>query len=127
MRLGNNFIYIICMVLSLSFASGVYALPAGRAINSGMISTSAVVSDLSRNRDRAKVEAFLSRDEVKNELIRFGVEPSEASQRLASLSDQEIEKMAGQIDEAPAGGEVLIISLTTILLVVLILILLGKI
>jgi hypothetical protein len=42
------------------------------------------------------------------------------------MSDEEIQKLAGQIDRAHAGGDVIVISLTTVLLVVVILLLIGK-
>jgi len=114
-------ILTLSSVLTFGLTEGAHAVQAG-----GMITTSQVVSDMSRSADQEKVNAFMSRKDVQDQLVRFGVEPAEASQRLASLSDAELRKMAGAIDRAPAGGEVVIISLTTILLVVLILILLGK-
>jgi len=114
----------LCAVLSLGllespFSRQAYAL--------GMISTSDAVSTLSREQDQAKIGAFLERQDVRDGLVRFGVNPEEASQRIASLSDAEVRALAGQIEDAPAGGEIVIISLTSILLIVLILVLLGKI
>jgi tellurite resistance protein len=114
----------LCTLLSLGLLEGPFAQ---RAFASGMITTGDAVSVLSGEQQRAKVDALLQRQDVRDGLQRFGVSAEEASMRIAALSDSEIRTLADKIEAAPAGGDVLVISLTTILLVVLILILLGKI
>ena len=47
--------------------------------------------------------SFLARDDIRGEMIQLGVDPAEATERVASLSDAEIEDIAGRIDELPAG------------------------
>jgi hypothetical protein len=91
-----------------------------------MIPTGDAVAALTRVEDREKVGRFLQRQDVKREFSKYGVDPNEAAQRVASLSDSEIQKLAGEIDRAPAGADVIVISLTTVLLVVIILLLIGK-
>ena len=90
----------------------------------GMITTSAAVAELSRSQAQDKLDEFLSREDVSNELLARGVEPKEVSMRLASLSDHELRQLAGQAERGQYGGEV--ITLGTVLLVVLILVLIGK-
>ncbi|MEM7021270.1 MAG: PA2779 family protein [Pseudomonadota bacterium] len=58
--------------------------------------------------ERRKVEAFVQREDVRAQMIGFGVDPSEASARIASLSDAEIHQIAGQIDKLPAGQGVIV-------------------
>jgi hypothetical protein len=53
---------------------------------------------------RQRIEALLARDEVRAGLERYGVTPSEAKARVDSLSDEELERVAGQLDSLPAGG-----------------------
>ena len=53
--------------------------------------------------ERRKVDAFLQRQDVRDQMIAFGVDPEEAQARVASLSDAEIREVAGQIDRLPAG------------------------
>src|SRR5688500_4086578 len=84
--------------------------------NAGMISTSSAVADIARARNREKVNAFLNRMDVQTEMLRQGVFPAEAQKRVATLSDFELQNLAGRIDAAPAGADVLVISLTTVLL-----------
>jgi hypothetical protein len=69
----------------------------------GMIGTDQVVS-AAPQADRATVLNFFSRSDVASRLQAFGVEPATAKDRVAALTDQEVQSLAGQIDSAPAGG-----------------------
>lgn len=96
--------------------------PVARASQMKMIPTSQVVHDLSqdlRAENQAKVLKFLDRNDVKNKLISMGVTQEEASLRLASLSNSDLEKLSGEIDQAMAGG-VIVWALTCALLIILI-------
>jgi hypothetical protein len=37
--------------------------------------------------------------------VRLGVDPAAASERVASLSDEELASVAGKLDALPAGGD----------------------
>ena len=115
----NNLKSVVVFVLSLALVEVPFSLNA----NAGMISTVEAVSELTGVQNREKVAKFFQRQEVQKELVKFGVNSQEASIRLASLTDTEIQKMAGQIDQSPAGSDVVVISLSTILLIILILLL----
>ena len=54
---------------------------------------------------RERLEALLSRDEVRIGLQRHGVDPSEAKARVDALSDEELERVAARLDSLPAGGD----------------------
>lgn len=95
--------------------------------NAGMIPTSIVVADQAREKNKQTIDEFMSRAEVQNEFVKRGVSPQEASARIAALSDFEMQQLAGNIATAPAGADVIVISLTTILLIVLILLIIGRI
>jgi len=56
---------------------------------------------------RATVDAYLSRADVAAELATLGVDPELARLRAAALSSNELAALAGRIDEAPAGGDVI--------------------
>jgi hypothetical protein len=90
----------MAMVLLLS------ALPLGVA-QAALVSTDQVLGGVAQD-DRRKVEAFLQRQDVREQMVAFGVEPDEAAARVASLSDREIRQIAGQIDRLPAGQGVLV-------------------
>lgn len=53
----------------------------------------------------AAPQAGLSeRDALVAELVRLGVEPLEAQQRVAALSPDEVAAVQGRLDQLPAGG-----------------------
>jgi hypothetical protein len=56
---------------------------------------------------RDTVNQFLARDEVRQAMLGQGVSPQAALERVAAMSDSEVAQLAGRIDQAPAGGEVL--------------------
>lgn len=53
---------------------------------------------------RAEVDAFLGREDVRRQLQAFGVDPRQASERVAALSDSEIADLKGRIGDLPAAG-----------------------
>ena len=116
----------LIMTLMISFT--LMAVPVYRA-EAVMISTEQVLREESyrqlRAMNEAKVKAFLSRDEVKAELTKLGVKPEEASLRVASLSDEELQNAAIQIDQQVAGSGI-VIGLLTIVVLVLLIIFLAK-
>jgi hypothetical protein len=54
--------------------------------------------------DRALVAATLDRPEVQAQLERLGVDPVQARERVAALSDDEAAYLAQHAETAPAGG-----------------------
>lgn len=91
------------------------------------VSTQAVVEkNLSQiEQKRAKVNAFLKREDVIKKFEAMGIDPKDAQKRVASLSDEEIEKISKNIDNMPAGGNAIIGAIVLIFLVLLITDILG--
>lgn len=56
---------------------------------------------------RARVTGFLARDDVRQALVGQGVSAEAALARVDAMSEAEVAELAGRIDSAPAGGEVL--------------------
>ena len=108
-RFGRAIALIMALALLLS------SLPQGVA-QAALVSTDQLLdaresADRAGDRahqERAKVEAFLQRQDVREQMIAFGVDPREADARVASLSDREIGQIAGQIDRLPAGQGVIV-------------------
>src|SRR5579859_6696961 len=67
--------------------------------------------------DRTTVLNFLSRSDVTGQLQSLGLDPATAKDRVAAMSDQEVQSLAGQINAMPAAG---MSSGAAILLVVII-------
>ena len=60
-----------------------------------------------REQRLAGVNATLAREDVRKAMIGLGVDPVEAQQRVASLSDAELTRLEGQLHQLPAGGTAL--------------------
>ena len=73
------------------------------AAHAAMVSTDQMLEQQS-SQQRDKLIAFLNRSEVQQELQLHGVAAEDAVNRVAHLSDQEVELLAGKIDQLPAGG-----------------------
>src|SRR5690606_8554656 len=51
--------------------------------------------------DRAALNAWLARDEVRGKLVSLGVDPAEVEARVAALGDEEVVALAGNLEELP--------------------------
>lgn len=91
---------IVCMTAaSLPFSAQ------ARIVSTEEITAPAPAGNLSAN--RASVNQFLARDDVRQAMLGQGVSPQAAMERVAAMSDSEVAQLAGRIDQAPAGGDVL--------------------
>lgn len=70
-----------------------------------MIDTATIVTMAKQENDRARVMAFLDRQDVQLAMEQQGVVADEARQRVAALSDSEIMQIARAMDQLPAGGD----------------------
>lgn len=75
--------------------------------------------------DRARILDAFSRPEVQAELVKRGVDPAQARDRIAALNDEEAATLARQIDAAPAGGNGFIGAVVFVFLVLLVTDILG--
>lgn len=87
-----------------------------------LVDTEAAAGDTSGQ--RARIDAFFAREDVRLALVQQGVDPEAALARVAAMSDAEAAQLAGRIEQAPAGGEVLGI-LFTLFIVLLVTDILG--
>ena len=83
--------------------------------HAGIVSTDAVLSSATTATDlsttpsvqREQVTAFLQRADVRQALQAQGVQADAAVARVNGMSDAEVAQLAGRIDQAPAGGDIL--------------------
>ena len=90
-----------------------------------MIGTQAYLSGVDRAGQIAQIQSALSRQDVRNELVRLGVDPAAASERVASLSDQELAQVSGKLDAAAGRRRRLLAVIGIVFVVLLILELTG--
>jgi hypothetical protein len=95
------------IAFTLAAALFVTSLPLGAA-RAGLVTTEQLVEAKSAASDRERLAAILVRGDVRAQMEALGVDREEALARLASLSDQEVQKIAGQVDELPAGQNFLV-------------------
>ncbi len=76
------------------------------AVNAGVIDTETYVETIKKTEsdDKKFISDWLSRQDVANRLTQFGVSPDQAIERVASLSDADAQRLASEIEQAPAGG-----------------------
>lgn len=102
---------------SVAFAETALTSP---ALGSGMIATNVVVENMTRAEAQKNIEGFLGRSDLRQKLIDRGISPDEVSKRLASLSDNEMRQLSGQMDQARYGGGILVAILVIVLIIFLI-------
>ncbi len=71
-----------------------------------MVGTDVLAAEQTAQDARARINAMLDRDDVRDQLIGSGVDPAHARDRVAALSDAEARQLAARMDEMPAGGSV---------------------
>jgi hypothetical protein len=108
------------VVLSL-LALNLY-LPAAHA---GMIGTEAVVNAAQVQQNRERLHSALNRDDVQAQLLARGVDPAQVKSRVDSLTDEEMQTLATNMDQLPAGGDSFLGALVFIFIVLLITDILG--
>ena len=81
--------------------------------------------DMSRGQEaRETLKQFMARKDVRSAIVSQGVGPLEADARLNSLTDAEVIQLADQIDQLPAGGDVLSLAIAVLVIVILVLVIL---
>lgn len=96
------------------------SMPLGAA-QAALISTDQVIDKTEVAADRARVAAFLAREDVRRELEAMGVNPDQATTRVAYMTDTEVKQVADRIDEMPAGQDVATALISAALLIFLVL------
>ena len=76
-------------------------------VHAAMVGTGTVLNGAAAEDARAQLHNLLERAEVQEALLAQGVDPQEARARVDSLTDAEVQRIAGHLDELPAGGSVL--------------------
>lgn len=84
-----------------------------------IVATHEVVAEQQSGLNRAQLSEQLMRDDVQEQLVRFGVDPQEALDRVAAMTDEEVMELTAGIDQMPAGAGISV-STTVILVAIII-------
>lgn len=117
---NNLKIILVCFIaISLNF------LGMAQAARAALVSTQELAASSNADEDRSLVLSTLQRQDLREQFARYGVDPADVEQRVASLSDQEVSRLANDIRSAPAGGVSVLGFLLVIFIVLLITDILG--
>ncbi len=111
---------IVVLVLITTFFSTSALVPAAR---SAAIDTTTYLN-LSKNSTQSELEALFARADVRDQLVAMGVDPNDATDRIASLTPDELAMLQDRLDNLPAGSHFLAI-LGVVLIVFIVLELVG--
>jgi cytochrome c1 len=73
------------------------------AAHAALVTTGQAIEAGAAEGERDRVAAFLAREDVRAQMVALGVDPVEAVNRVAGLSDAEVRQIAGHLDQLPAG------------------------
>jgi len=85
----------------------------------GMVNTDQAVSHELAGQDRAKIKSFIDREDVLVQMQQQGVTAGEAKARVNALTDEEAHKIAGKLDQLPAGGDILGLLFTVFIILLI--------
>ena len=93
---------IIVMSVLMSFFSVLMA-----PVQAAMVSTQELVKEVQMFDERAKLNAFMQREDVKEQIASMGVSAEDIELRVAALTDDEVKQLNQQMETLPAGGDIL--------------------
>lgn len=96
----NNYIRRVLVLLCVFALLGGTLSPAF----AGMIGTGELLATEQSLADRERLMATLSRDDVREQLATLGVDPAQAAERVARMTDAEVAALNERLDELPVGS-----------------------
>jgi hypothetical protein len=94
------------------------------SVLAAMVGTETVIDSARGQEARDLIHKVLAREDVQAALNEHGIDPQEAKARIDSLTDEEVIRIADQIDQLPEGAGAagfLIIALLVLVIVLIIL------
>lgn len=105
------------VVIALTLAAMlVTSLPA----TAGIVGTEQMVAQETRSHTLDRIDAVLAGEAVASQLETWGVAPEMVRERMAAMSDVELQQLAASMETDPAGGDVLaVIGIVFVVLLIL--------
>lgn len=111
MRNNKRLIRVISQFLLVSFLMVNFQ----HAALAGIVSTTDIIDSQAVQIEKQRIHQLLARDDVRSQLIDMGVNPEDALKRVDSMTDEEAQVFAQNMQELPAGGDVLGVLLVVFL------------
>jgi hypothetical protein len=93
----------------------VTSLPA----TAGIVGTERMVAQETRSHTLDRIDVILAGETVASQLVEWGVAPEMVQERLAALSDVELQQLAANMETDPAGGVLVVIGVVFVVLLIL--------
>ena len=93
----------LCIFLSLLLSYVGIAAP----VNAAVITTGDALATQVWADQLGDVQRKLERDNVKSAMVSLGVDPGQAQERVAVLTQAELAMLSSELDRLPAGGDIL--------------------
>jgi uncharacterized small protein (DUF1192 family) len=117
MKINSFSARIVCLFLiGICFSNSFAPLA-----HAEMISTETFLAQQAQENPRDRILNLLQQKEVSKKLQEYGLSQKEAQERIAALSDAEIQKLNEKIDQLPAGADAAEALIGTALFVFLVL------
>lgn len=118
MRITTRLQKLVSLAVVLSLSSFSFYVPVAQA---ALVGTTAVLAAPvpSQSGERLRILSQLHRQDVQAQLKARGVDPAQVQARVNSLSDAEVQTLAAQFDQLPAGAGALEIILVVFLILLL--------
>lgn len=97
---------MICRFMAIALMAAPF-----HAVQAGMIDADLVNSAATVQADRALVMNYLTRAQTASEFQALGMDAQQAIERVSAMTDAEVGTLAGQINTAPVGGELVALVL----------------
>jgi len=94
-------------------------LGAPMAAQAGMVTSTESFATPAQTDARAKVSAVLAREDVRAGLAERGLSVEQAQARVQAMTDDEVNQLAGRIDQLPAGGDILSMMFTIFIILLI--------
>lgn len=108
-RLRANRLIARMMIFAIGFLS------LQPVANAAMVSTQEIVAEQQAVMEREQLLQALEREDVREQLQSMGVDPQQAEQRVAMMTDAEVSALNAKMGQMPAGAGVLEVALIVFL------------
>lgn len=104
------------VVVALTLAAMlVTSMPAA----AGIVGTEHMVAQETRSHTLDRIDVILAGETVASQLAAWGVAPEMVRERMAAMSDVELQQLAANMETDPAGGVLVVIGVVFVVLVIL--------
>ncbi|MFU8821990.1 MAG: PA2779 family protein [Gammaproteobacteria bacterium] len=110
MRNNNGVVVALTLAAML-----VTSMPA----TAGIVGTEHMVAQETRSHTLDRIDTILTGETVASQLVAWGVAPEMVRERMAAMSDSELQQLAANMETDPAGGVLVVIGVVFVVLLIL--------